>query len=307
LNDGTILTISKDRVRPSPYPNSWNLSEIFTYAIVYGIYLAASTIVFFALIVQTTFFRDYFGVEQFEYNSHSTNYPGWNHPMLNSIIYLQVSTISQALIFITRSQSFFFLERPSMLLVGAFFLAQFIATVIAGWANWTFTHIHGCGWTWIGIVWLWNLIWFFPLDLVKVHCLIRIRFVSYMISVRGCSFQLTLRKYFDSKQKQTIEESLATEPSTDDQLVRRKTTMNVTTPYSISGPPSRRLTRLSNDSRHAKRDTLTEATARYYGEFTRHLSTASRHRNTFQKRASRSSTILVDSDELKRFSLVQVS
>ncbi|CAF4633400.1 unnamed protein product, partial [Rotaria socialis] len=29
LNDGTIMTISKDRVKPSPYPNSWNLTEIF--------------------------------------------------------------------------------------------------------------------------------------------------------------------------------------------------------------------------------------------------------------------------------------
>ncbi|CAF5092713.1 unnamed protein product, partial [Rotaria socialis] len=26
LNDGTIMTISKDRVKPSPYPNSWNLT-----------------------------------------------------------------------------------------------------------------------------------------------------------------------------------------------------------------------------------------------------------------------------------------
>ena len=65
------MTISKDRVKPSPYPNSWNLSEIFTYAIVYGIYLAASTVIFFAVIVKTTFFQDKFGVQQFEYRSES--------------------------------------------------------------------------------------------------------------------------------------------------------------------------------------------------------------------------------------------
>merc|ERR1712137_359085 len=29
LNDGTIMTISKDRVRPSPVPDSWKLKEIF--------------------------------------------------------------------------------------------------------------------------------------------------------------------------------------------------------------------------------------------------------------------------------------
>lgn len=89
--------------------------------------------------------------------------------MLNSIIYLQVSTISQALIFITRSHNFFFLERPSFMLVGAFITAQLIATFIAVWANWNFTGIHGCGWTWVGIVWIWNIIWFFPLDFLKVN------------------------------------------------------------------------------------------------------------------------------------------
>ena len=162
------MTISKDRVKPSQYPNSWNLSEIFTYAIVYGIYLAASTIAFFAVAVKTSFFHDRFGVEQFEYHSATDDNPGWNDPILHSIIYLQVSTISQALIFVTRSHGFFFMERPSMVLVGAFAVAQLIATFIAVWANWSFTDIHGCGWTWACIVWIWNIVWFFPLDLLKV-------------------------------------------------------------------------------------------------------------------------------------------
>lgn len=163
------MTISKDRVKPSPYPNSWNLSEIFTYAIVYGIYLAASTIAFFAVAVKTSFFQDKFGVTQFEYRPSTDDNPGWNDPRLHSIIYLQVSTISQALIFITRSRSFFFLERPSIILVIAFILAQLVATFIAVWANWGFTDIQGCGWSWAGIVWIWNIVWFFPLDLIKVR------------------------------------------------------------------------------------------------------------------------------------------
>jgi H+-transporting ATPase len=162
------MTISKDRVLPSPYPNSWNLSEIFTYAIVYGIYLAASTVIFFTVAVKTSFFQNKFNVETFTYRPTTDDNPGWNHPILHSIIYLQVSTISQALIFITRSRTFFFCERPSLFLILAFVLAQLIATFIAVWANWSFTDIQGCGWTWAGIVWLWNIIWFFPLDFIKV-------------------------------------------------------------------------------------------------------------------------------------------
>lgn len=41
-------------------------------------------------------------------------------------IYLQVSTISQALIFVTRSRGWSFLERPGLLLVIAFVIAQMV-------------------------------------------------------------------------------------------------------------------------------------------------------------------------------------
>jgi len=157
LNDGTIMTISTDRVRPSPYPDQWNLREIFLSAIVYGLYLTASTVAFYAVIYRTSFFER-FGV------SPVTN-P--NDFQIHSVVYLQVSTISQALIFVTRSQGFFFLERPSVLLMCAFIVAQLVATFISVYANWGFTNIQGCGWTWAGIAWIWNIVWFLPLDFVK--------------------------------------------------------------------------------------------------------------------------------------------
>lgn len=43
LNDGTIMTLSVDRVLPSSTPDSWDLAEIFAYAVAYGLYLTAST------------------------------------------------------------------------------------------------------------------------------------------------------------------------------------------------------------------------------------------------------------------------
>ena len=45
LNDGTIMTLSVDRVLPSMTPDSWDLMEIFSYAIAYGLYLTLSTYV----------------------------------------------------------------------------------------------------------------------------------------------------------------------------------------------------------------------------------------------------------------------
>lgn len=47
LNDGTIMTLSLDRVLPSNVPDAWDLAEIFSLAIAYGLYLTASTCVQF--------------------------------------------------------------------------------------------------------------------------------------------------------------------------------------------------------------------------------------------------------------------
>ncbi|XP_073134375.1 plasma membrane ATPase 2-like isoform X2 [Henckelia pumila] len=41
------MTISKDRVKPSPFPDNWKLKEIFAKCIVLGGYLAMMTVIFF--------------------------------------------------------------------------------------------------------------------------------------------------------------------------------------------------------------------------------------------------------------------
>ena len=76
------------------------------------------------------------------------------------IIYLQVAVISQALIFVTRAHSFFFMERPSTALMVAFCIAQLISSIIAAYGDWGFTNIKGISGGWIGIVWVWVCIFF---------------------------------------------------------------------------------------------------------------------------------------------------
>lgn len=104
-----------------------------------------------SVIVNTHFF-DRFGV-------HLTNQDGQaidpNDPQLHMIIYLQVAMISQALIFVTRSHGFFFMERPSFALLGAFGVAQLVSSIIAAYADWGFTQIEPISAGWIGIVWIW--------------------------------------------------------------------------------------------------------------------------------------------------------
>uniref|UniRef100_A0A0W0G5M3 Plasma membrane ATPase n=1 Tax=Moniliophthora roreri TaxID=221103 RepID=A0A0W0G5M3_MONRR len=149
LNDGTIMTLSVDRVLPSNTPDSWDLAEIFAFAVAYGIYLTVSTIVLVVVIIETTFFQDKFGV------SLETSPVEANDRSLHMVVYLQVAIISQALIFVTRSHGFFFMERPSFALMGAFCIAQLISSIIAAYGDWGFTNIHSISGGWIGIVWVW--------------------------------------------------------------------------------------------------------------------------------------------------------
>lgn len=50
------MTISKDRVKPSPLPDSWKLAEIFATGIILGSYLAMMTVIFFWAAYKTNFF-----------------------------------------------------------------------------------------------------------------------------------------------------------------------------------------------------------------------------------------------------------
>ncbi|KAJ1273493.1 hypothetical protein BS78_06G285000 [Paspalum vaginatum] len=157
LNDGTIMTISKDRVKPSPMPDAWRLQEIFATGIVLGTYQALATVLFFWAVRDTTFFEKTFGVHHI----------GDNTEELMAAVYLQVSIISQALIFVTRARSWFFVDRPGLLLVFAFLAAQLAATFIAVYADWPFAKIKGVGWGWAAVIWLFTIVTFFPLDIFK--------------------------------------------------------------------------------------------------------------------------------------------
>ncbi|EEE65209.1 hypothetical protein OsJ_20350 [Oryza sativa Japonica Group] len=157
LNDGTIMTISKDRVKPSPTPDCWKLNEIFLTGVVLGTYMALVTVLFFYLAHDTNFFTDVFGVTSIRESERE----------LMAALYLQVSIISQALIFVTRSRSWSFVERPGFLLLFAFFAAQMVATAIAVYARWDFCRIQGIGWRWGGAVWQFSVVTYLPLDVLK--------------------------------------------------------------------------------------------------------------------------------------------
>ncbi|KAH9734186.1 ATPase 11 plasma membrane-type-related [Citrus sinensis] len=106
---------------------------------------------------------------------------------LASAVYLQVSSISQANVFVTRARSWSYVECPVPFLALAFFVAQLIATLIAVYATWSFATIEGIGWGWAGVIWLYNIIFYIPLDFIKF-------FIRYVLS----------RKFWDLVTEQRI-------------------------------------------------------------------------------------------------------
>jgi H+-transporting ATPase len=79
LNDVSMITISKDRVKvvpepilfanflqPSQTPDHWNLSEIYAIAVSLGLYLAASTLLLYVVAIKTTWFQDTFGLHSLD-------------------------------------------------------------------------------------------------------------------------------------------------------------------------------------------------------------------------------------------------
>jgi H+-transporting ATPase len=174
LNDGTIMTLSVDRVLPSMNPDSWDLAEIFAFAVAYGLYLTLSTVVLVVVILETSFFQDTFGVEL----ENDPSVPLANDRMLHMITYLQVAIISQALIFVTRSHGFFFMERPSVALVVAFCIAQLVSSIIAAYGDWGFTNIRAISGGWIGIVWVWVCRFSCSLSICPVDRFVRTSFGS---------------------------------------------------------------------------------------------------------------------------------
>jgi len=170
-------------------PDSWKLKEIFATGVVLGSYLALMTVIFFWIMEDTDFFPDRFGVRAIKLSEHEKM----------AVLYLQVSIVSQALIFVTRSRSWSFVERPGMLLMGAFLAAQLVATIIAVYANWDFARIKGCGWGWAGVVWLYSLVTYIPLDILKF-------FTRYALSGKAWDNMLQNKIAFTNKKDYGKEE-----------------------------------------------------------------------------------------------------
>lgn len=64
-----------------------------------------------------------------------------------------------------------------------------VATLIAVYANWAFARVKGCGWGWAGVIWLYSIIFYFPLDIMKFA-------IRYILSGKAWNNLLDNKVYF---------------------------------------------------------------------------------------------------------------
>ncbi|KAL4360878.1 hypothetical protein GQ457_04G016580 [Hibiscus cannabinus] len=161
----TIMTISKDRVKPSPLPDSWKLAKNLTTEIVLGSYLAVMTCLGWQL---------------------------WRKRLMmtsRSLPKLYIFNFCQSSI----GESIVGLFENSMIFP--------IATLIVVYVNWSFAMIKGIGWGWAGMIWLYNIIFYIPLDFIKF-------FICYALSGQAWDLVIeqriafTRHKYFGKEQRE---------------------------------------------------------------------------------------------------------
>jgi len=182
INDFSMLTIAKDRVKPSPVPDEWNLKEIFGIAIAFGIYLTASTVIFYSIARKTDFFEHAFHLKTLDLGE------------LRSLVYVQVSISGLSAIFVTRAYGWSYLEKPAPIVALAFVMAQSVASILGAYGLGGYpndchnetrensaplpgtkcpgglgrsTDWRGAGWGYVLLAWIWCLIWYVMLDPIK--------------------------------------------------------------------------------------------------------------------------------------------
>lgn len=189
LNDLTMLTLVRDPSRPAPKPERWNLVEIFSTAIVLGMYLTGSTVVFFAFLTPGGFFN------QFPLLHHHLTYAE-----MRGLIYLQISLSNLSLIFVTRTRSISWMDRPGVLVMIAFVISQAAASAIGayglnGYPNDGYFNVEGAGWAFVGVTWLYCLLWYLGLDTIK-FILNYISQISLFIKIKRPERDRTVKRGF---------------------------------------------------------------------------------------------------------------
>lgn len=144
LNDIPILAIAYDHTSIDKQPVRWQMRRVLTIATALGFLgiVATFTLLFIA--------KDILHLSL---------------PQIQSFIFLKLSVAGHQTLFITRTRSAFYSKPyPAPILLAAILTTQLIAALFVGFG----IYLTPIPWKYIGLIWIYTLIWMFIADRVKI-------------------------------------------------------------------------------------------------------------------------------------------
>src|SRR5215472_2843099 len=173
LDDVPIMTIAYDNTPVSAKPIRWHMPQLLSIAAVLGVFSIVETFGLLLIgirVLSHPHLQDYFGLT--------------SENQLQTVMFLQLVAGGHLLLFITRSERWFFLPPfPALPLLGAIVLTQILAILMCGF-GWL---VPAIPWTRVGWVWLYNIAWMFVLGGVR---LLTERFAAYRTARQARSMHI---------------------------------------------------------------------------------------------------------------------
>jgi H+-transporting ATPase len=154
LDDVPIMTIAYDNTPVSERPIRWHMPHLLGVAGALGLVSVAQS---FGLLL--------IGMEALSDPAQQRYFGLFDRAQLQSVMFLQLVAGGHLLLFVTRTDRWFFMPpHPARPLLLAIVLTQILAVLMCG-LGWLVPSIP---WTLIGWVWLYNLVWLFVLGGVRL-------------------------------------------------------------------------------------------------------------------------------------------
>jgi len=145
LDDVPVMLIAFDKAKVSPLPAKWEMTRVLTISALLGL----------VGVVQS------YGLLHYLHSGLHLELP-----VLQTAMFLQLVVAGHLLLFATRSTGFFFQRPfPESKFFWAIMGTQVFAALMAA-QGWLITPIS---WGLIGLIWAYNLVWLFVLDVVKLR------------------------------------------------------------------------------------------------------------------------------------------
>ncbi|GIL72639.1 hypothetical protein Vretimale_4385 [Volvox reticuliferus] len=167
LNDGTLISIGYDHVKPTSMPEKWNLPALFAVSIVLGMVACGSSLLLLWAALDSWNTDGIF---------HKWGIGSMPYGKITTMVYLKVSVSDFLTLFSARTHDgFFWTSTPSPILMGAAMFALSISTILAcvwpkGQTDHTPTEGLAYGEYTLMPLWIWIycLFWWFVQDALKV-------------------------------------------------------------------------------------------------------------------------------------------